>query len=517
MTRVLETSSSVVSVLSVVLTAATVAGHSFATEREALISASESITTADLKRHVDVLADDAFEGRAAGSRGGHAASAYLAKEFQRHKLKPAGADGTYFQPFFGNCRNILGLLEGSDPQLKGQYVVVGGHYDHVGYGSRSNSNGPIGFIHNGADDNASGVAAVLEAIEALAMLPEKPKRSILFALWDSEENGLNGSKHWMRNPTVPVNRLSAAINLDMIGRVRNNRLLAYGTRTSRGLRRLLSEQNADTRLWLDFPWEMNDDSDHHSFFAAGVPVMMFHSGLHPDYHRPSDDPPTVNTEGMQRVARLLLGTVVALADEPQQHRFRPQSRQEFDSTRESTERALASLPGRLGLRWDPEDNGDKPGVTVTAVFPGTAAQRAGLRPGDRIVRFAGEEVTQEGFASQVLAAANPVEAVVERSGAAEPLTLTLQLTGQPVRVGITWRVDDAEPTLVQVVRVVPGSPAARAGIQLFDRVYEINGQRFSSSDDFGRLLAEATDKMQLLIEANGRMRTVELTPLKPRS
>ena len=496
------------SLLLIAVTAAAAA----ATAAERAATALESIKAAELKRHVEVLADDSFEGREAGTRGGQAASLYLAREFERHRLKPAGGGGTYFQSFFGNCRNVLGLIEGSDPGLKNQYVVICGHYDHVGYGSRRNSNGPTGYIHNGADDNASGAAAVLEVIEAVASLTEPPKRSILFALWDSEENGLNGSKHWIHNPTVPLAGITAAINLDMVGRLRNDRLTVYGTRTSAGLRRLVCEANRGCELLFDFDWTMNDDSDHHSFFAAGVPVMMFHTGLHEDYHRPSDDAAKVNADGIERITRLLFNTALALADAREPQRFRSQSRLEFSSMRETVERALPPLAGRLGVRWAAQSSAAEAGVRLEVVYAGSAADRAGLKSGDRIIRFAGETVDRRTLTSRVLAAASPVDAEIQRPGEESTRTVRLSLAGQPVRVGIAWRVDDAEPTLVQVVRVVPGSPAASAGIRLFDRIYEVNGQRFGSSDEFAGLVATG-DELKLLVETQGRMRTLELTPL----
>jgi peptidase M28-like protein/PDZ domain-containing protein len=482
-------------------------------DRAALAAALESIRAADLKREVEVLADDSFEGREAGSRGGHAAGMYLARYLEQHKLKPGGTAG-YFQTFNGNCRNVLGVLAGSDPALKQQYAVVSAHYDHVGYGNRRNSNGPTGYIHNGADDNASGVSAVLEAARAMGMLAEPPKRSILFALWDSEENGLNGSKYWLANPTIPLGRITAAINLDMVGRLRHDRLIVYGTRTSQSLRRLICEANRGCDLLLDFDWEMKDDSDHHPFFVAGIPVLMFHTGLHEDYHRPSDDAVKINAEGMQRIDRLLFNAIVSLAEEPEQHRFRTKSRQEFPSTREAEEQAMAPLPGRLGVRWISARGGER-GVIIQSVTPGSAAERAGIRPADRMVRFGGEEPSGDRFASQVLAAPASVEAVVEREKAAEPITLKLQLAGQPLRLGIAWRVDDAEPSIVQIVRVVPGSPAEEAGLRLFDRIYEVDGRRFASSDEFANLLQGDQGPTQWLVESSGRIKTVEVTPLKP--
>ncbi len=485
-----------------------------AAERTALATAKESITAADLKRHVDFLAADALEGREAGSRGGRAASAYLAREFERCGLKPLGGDGTYFQAFHGNCRNVIGVLPGSDVELKRQYVVVCAHYDHVGYGNRRTSNGPTGYIHNGADDNASGVAALVEVLEALGKLPEAPRRSVVFALWDSEEQGLYGSKHWIANPTAPLPQISAVINLDMVGRLRSDRIEVYGTRTSWGLRRLVSQANADSRLALDFTWEMSDNSDHWAFYQANLPVMMFHTGLHEDYHRPSDDAPKLNVEGIQRITQLLLNAVLEMADSDQRQRFRARSQQELKSMREGHEAGLAALPGRFGVRWSSDDDG-RGGVRLIEVTRGGAAAAAGLRPGDRIVELAGQKVEGSSrFSPMVLAAESPVAAVVERTGVAEPLRISIPLSGRPVRVGIAWRVDEAEPGVVQLARVTPGSPAHEAGLRVGDRVYRVAGKSFQSSDDFAKLLADADGRIDLEVETWGRVRSVELTPLE---
>src|SRR4051794_20545248 len=130
-------------------------------------AAMESITTDELYHYVEVLADDVYEGRAAGSRGGHAAAQWLIQQLRPFQLTPAGTDGDYVQKFSDDCRNILVLQHGDDPQLQNETVIVGAHYDHVGYGNSNNSFGPIGKIHNGADDNASGTSAMLETIEAI--------------------------------------------------------------------------------------------------------------------------------------------------------------------------------------------------------------------------------------------------------------------------------------------------------------------------------------------------------------
>ena len=297
-------------------------------ENAALNAALDSITAEKLSKHVEVLADDTFEGREAGSRGGRAAGGYLAKEMAQCGLKPAGVDGSWYQPFYNNQQNILGSIPGADPQLKDQVVLVSAHYDHVGYGSATNSFGPIGFIHNGADDNASGVATLLEVAQAFHALGAAPRRTILFVLWDGEEKGLLGSRHWLSEPTVNLKQVAISVNIDMVGRLRNKRLEVSGSRTSWGFRKLASEQLGDEDLLLDFSWELKSNSDHWPFFERGIPILMLHTGLHEDYHRPSDDPEKLNREGMRQVARYLFRLTHALASADQIGGFRDASRRE---------------------------------------------------------------------------------------------------------------------------------------------------------------------------------------------
>jgi hypothetical protein len=470
-------------------------------------SAAQSITADELRRHAAALADDTFEGREAGSRGGRAAAGYLQMQFKAYGLKPAGDKGGYFQVFNGNCRNILGLVEGSDPALKDEVIIFSAHYDHVGYGNARNSFGPTGYIHNGADDNASGVATLLEVAQAYAQLDPKPKRSVLFALWDSEETGLNGSKHWLARPTIPLAQVRLMLNMDMVGRLRNNKLTIYGARTARGLRRLVSLPNRDDPVSIDFSWEIRSDSDHHPFYARGIPILMAHTGLHGDYHRPSDDVEKLNVEGMQRVARLLLGVITTLADQPELPKFRDAVRRESIGTRETIDRVQPPPPGRLGLLWDREDN-SAPGLKIARIVSGSPAEQAGLRVGDRLLSFAGTELAHgTDLAAVVLEAANPVKAMVAHQGADEPIEMTIQLRGQPTRLGISWREDEAEPGSVKLVTVIPSSPAARAGLRPLDRIYAVNGQEFSSGQHLRQLLDATMMPFELLVESGGKVRT----------
>lgn len=501
-------------VLFAVLLAAWAAGESLAlgVERLALAAAVESVTAGELQRHIEFLADDSLEGRAAGSRGGRAAAVYLAREFERRGLAGGATPRSYFQEFGGGRRNVLGIVPGSDPTLREQYVLVCAHYDHVGFGDRETSNGPVGFIHNGADDNASGVAAVLEIADAVSRMPTKPRRSILFALWDDEERGLYGSKHWISEPTVPKAKISAALNLDMVGRLRRDRLEVYGTRTAAGLRRLVSEQNEESGLLLDWSWEMKADSDHHTLFEAGIPVLMFHTGLHDDYHRPSDDAPRIDLAGTQRVSRLALRTVVELAEEESPRRFRGASRAEAASSEGAMFAALAPLPPRMGVRWGGRQ-GKTEGLVLSGVEPGSPAERAGLQAGDRVESIDGEPVADvETARARILASEGPLKVRYVRGVGQEPREVVVRLAGAPVRLGITWRRDDSEPDVFVLVRVTPGTPAARAGLQVRDRITAVDGERLTGEEGFRRAIGKRGER-EMLVERAGRLFTVRVTGL----
>jgi hypothetical protein len=493
-------------------------------EAGARMSAAASITTPEVKSHVEVLADDTFEGRESGSRGNRAAGLYIIEALKKYGILP-GAEGTSYYQTGPQSNSILGLLPGRDPQLKHEVIIVGAHYDHVGYGTARNSYGPLGYIHNGADDNASGVAALMEVAEALSRLPEKPRRSILLAFWDGEEKGLWGSKYWVEHPTVPLKNVQAAINIDMVGRLRENDLIVYGVRTAPGFRQLVAEGN-EGPLTLDFDWTIKGDSDHYSFFQASIPFVMLHTGLHGDYHRPSDDVEKINNEGLKDIAQLLFNLTVTLAETPELGGFRSQSRVESEFVKRGVETTLSPPKGRLGLRWDPRaaQNGK---IVVASVTPGSPADNAGLRPGDRLLTFAGQELHDgEQFRLAVLAAENPVTATIERpaqssatgqpdgAGDDRPVMVEIMLDGEPVRIGIGWREDLAEPGVVIVNRLTPGSPADKAGIRSGDRIYRIGGQPFSGGRQFRELAQSLPDPITLDVETRGRVRRITLPAIQ---
>ncbi len=402
-------------------------------------AAMESISTAELYHNVEVLADDVYEGRAAGSRGGRAAAQYLLQQLRPLHFSPAGTGDDYVQSFGDNCRNILLVLPGDDPQFANDVIVVGAHYDHVGYGNRGNSFGPIGKIHSGADDNASGTSVVLQTIEAFARSGLKTRRSILFAFWDAEERGLVGSRFWISHPTLPLERVKLDITLDMVGRLRDERLLVLGTRSGYGMRRLFSDP-VDDRLALDFSWDLSANSDHWPFLEQRIPIALLHTGMHSDYHRPSDKIEKINRDGMREICRYLLATLVTVASEDRLPKFRNAAPQESESMRRTMEQPLAPAslekwpseqpPPRLGISYR-EDTAEPGSVFLIRVVEHSPAATAGLAVDDRIDEldgrpFADSAAFQHDIDALLDSARPNFNMLVERRGHMRTATVQMQ-------------------------------------------------------------------------------------------
>ncbi len=485
--------------------AAPPAAGSVATHATALAT----ITAKEYRKHVETLADDTLEGRDSGSRGGRAAGNYLTAELREYGLEGAAAGGSFVQTFQRKgraMRNILAMLPGSDPQLRHEVIVIGAHYDHVGYGNKKTSRGRIGYIHNGADDNASGVAAVLETIEAIRALPAAPKRSIMVAFWDGEEQGLLGSKHWVSRPTIDMNRIAFVLNCDMIGRLTDKGVQVHGSRTAPGLRRLLAEANRDTALKLDFQWKLAKNSDHAPFADRQKPVLMFHTGLHEDYHTPRDDAHLINTKGATNITRLMFETLTRLANSETRFAFRQQAMQEDDAAEQQFAKPLPQPAPRLGMRWQRGDDG----AEITAVTPGSAAARAKLEVGDRLLKFNGKAIDSD-FAFLTAIITSPVDATAQvQRGDAKPETLEIRLDGAPLRVGISWREDPAEKGVMFVSRTVHGSPAHAANLRTGDRIHSVGGEQIRDIQHMGQLVSQAKEKLELVVERDGQIRRIDV-------
>jgi Peptidase family M28/PDZ domain len=470
------------------------------------VASIAAITQQEIHRHVEVLAADAFEGREAGSRGAQASAGYIVTHLQKFGGQPAGENATYFQQFGDGYRNILAFYAGSDPLLKQEIIILGAHYDHVGYGSQKNSYGPWGYIHNGADDNASGVSALLEIAQALQQ--EKNSRSILLAFWDAEEKGLLGSKHWVEHPTHSLAQVKCFINADMVGRLTSEKLEIFGSRTGVGLRQIVAQANQGSGLQLVYDWTMKDDSDHWSFFQKRLPVLMFHTGLHGDYHRPSDDYERLNYSGIEKISQVMLATTLALANTEQTPVFREVSQRETNSVQHSQLQNIVPPAPRLGLTWKAVPQGEQVQLVVSSISFGSAAQKAGIRVGDKITHLNQLPIKNEtDFRTHILRADAKVSLQVERANL-QPQELECALHGQPVRIGISWREDSAEPHTAIISYVIYGSPAHIAGLKPGDRILSLNGERIENIEDLSKRVATPHEQFTFLRERHGQIESV---------
>jgi len=271
--------------------------------------------------------------------------------------------------------NVLALLPGTDPQLAQELVVVGAHYDHLGFGGPgSNSLAPeVRAVHNGADDNASGVAGLLSIAQSLAAAP--PKRSVMFAAFGAEELGLLGSSYLIQHFPGEKEKIVAMINLDMVGRLKGSSLTLGGYGTAKEWPSLVEKINANHHLKLTTSAGGFGASDHSSFYAAGIPVLFFFTGAHEDYHRPSDDPEKLNYPGMAKVVALATEVVRAVANLPQRPTFQKVAEEE------APRRAFKVRTGLI-----PEYAFEGVGVKLSGVRGGSPAERAGLQGGDVVVK-----------------------------------------------------------------------------------------------------------------------------------
>ncbi|MEM8670810.1 MAG: M28 family peptidase [Planctomycetota bacterium] len=226
------------------------------------------------------------------------------------------------KPTVANTKNVLGILPGRGA-LAGQTIVVGAHYDHVGMGGYGSLAPGTVAIHNGADDNASGTVTMLEVATRMnAELKDVDShRQILFMAFTGEERGLIGSQHYVKDPVIPLANTVAMVNLDMVGRLRDNELTVYGTGSANGFDELIDRANEKGKFKLEKVPSGYGPSDHQSFYQSGVPVLFFFTGLHNDYHRPSDDFDKINFKGLSRITDIVSEVTLELATDPQRPEY----------------------------------------------------------------------------------------------------------------------------------------------------------------------------------------------------
>lgn len=324
--------------------------------------------------------------------------------------------------------NVVGILRGSDPKLKDEAIVVGAHYDHLGLGRFGTPDSKTaGQIHYGADDNASGTAVVLRMAEQLSRTYPRPARTIVFIAFSAEELGLHGSRHYVNHPAVPLSATRAMLNFDMVGRLRDNQLTVFAARSAHGLSEIINQEAALLRLIIRESDNVGR-SDHALFYNKKIPSVHFFTGIHPDYHRPTDTWDKLNIDGMARITELALATVEKIANLKEPMTF-------------------ASLPSRPLI--DPGDRTEGPrtylgsipdfaasedGVKLAGVSNGSPAALAGLREGDIIVQFAGAKIHNLEDLAEQLRNTKPgdeVEIVVRRGNELLALRTVLGSRGNP--------------------------------------------------------------------------------------
>ena len=289
--------------------------------------------------------------------------------------------------------NVLALLPGSDLALQGEVVVIGAHFDHLGQGGEGSLDPDFRSIHNGADDNASGTAAMLEAARRLAGGP-RPARSVLFIGFNGEERGLLGSAFYVNNPVRPLARTVAMLNLDMVGRLRDNTVTVFGLATAPEWAGILDGADAEISppLTLSQLPDGYGPSDHASFYGRGVPVLHFFTNTHEDYHRPSDDWEKVNAPGIEQIAALVAGVAARVAGSAEVPPVTPT----LVRTQPPAPPGGSAQPsgGGYGPYFGsiPDMGPVEHGVRITGVREGSPAAQAGLVAGDIIVEFDGKDV-----------------------------------------------------------------------------------------------------------------------------
>lgn len=324
----------------------------------------------------------------------------------------------------GKARNVVGWLEGSDPTLKNEVIVIGAHYDHLGLGGESSlAPDQLGVPHVGADDNASGTSGMLELARSYARQP-RMKRSLLFIAFSAEESGLGGSAFFTREPLRPLDQTVLMVNMDMIGRMRDQKLSVQGVDTAKGMRERLEPLAKAQGLQVAFTGDGYGPSDHTPFYAKNIPVLFFFTGAHADYHRPSDTAEKIQVEGLLGV----LGLASSVLDQVGMEAVRP----EYVRLSMAPPPQLEGGGGGRGygayLGTVPDFTEGVEGVPLTGVRPGSPAEQAGIQGGDVIIKLAGKTVLNLQDFTFVLRDHKPgdeVEIVVKRAGKELTLRATL--------------------------------------------------------------------------------------------
>ncbi|MBO61464.1 MAG: peptidase M28 [Verrucomicrobiales bacterium] len=324
--------------------------------------------------------------------------------------------------------NIVAVLPPAGQSSAGstpEYVMLGAHYDHLGRGETGGFRikGEEGMIHNGADDNASGVATLLEMAAQLAKRrethPQEFQRGVIFSFWSGEELGLIGSARYAAKPTVDLKQVVAYLNFDMVGRLRENKLTLQGVGSSGVWKKLIERRNVLAGFDLTLQQDPYLPTDTTSFYPKGIPVLAWFTGSHEEYHRPADDPDTLNYEGIERITRFASNMVRDLTKGGERPDYLKVEKSDMGGSRDAIRVYLGTIPDYASE--------DIKGVLLSGVRGGAPADKAGLKAGDIIVHFAGKKITNiydYTYALDAVKIGKPVDIEVLRKGKRIKLKVT---------------------------------------------------------------------------------------------
>ncbi|MEM1323349.1 MAG: M20/M25/M40 family metallo-hydrolase [Bacteroidota bacterium] len=353
-----------------------------------LLTAQDQEQLQDLQVDVIYLASDYLEGRLTGTKGEEMAAQYIVSRFKEAGLTPMGGEqGDWYQMFpfkemtnphvtnaaparEGKGRNVIGYIDNQAETT----IIIGAHYDHLGYGSIGSRYTGEPAIHNGADDNASGVAGMIRLAEQLKQSDAK-NNNYLFIAFSGEEMGLFGSKHFVKNANIDLTKVNYMLNMDMIGRLNKDKtVIVSGTGTSPAWKPLLDRVKADLNLKTSSSGV--GASDHTSFYLESIPSLHFFTGQHDDYHKPIDDSHLINYEGIYEVSELLMRMIKGLD---------AVGKIKFTKTEDNKERQAARFKVTLGVMPDYTFNGK--GMRIDGVIDGRPASKADFKAGDVVIKI----------------------------------------------------------------------------------------------------------------------------------
>ena len=298
--------------------------------------------------------------------------------------------------------NVVGVIRGKDPALRNESVVVGAHYDHLGWGDRHFAMDSVHAIHYGADDNASGVAGLLELAEYFASNRKPLKRSIIFIAFSGEEEGLFGSDYFVEHPLVPFKNVVAMLNMDMIGRMEDSTLILEGTGTSPAWKEIIPALEGANTFHLKMNKSGRGPSDHEKFYFKNLPVLFFFTGFHPDYHKATDTKEKINTTGEAKIVNFAESAILEVANRPDRIAF---SIVPSDTGQKNT-------TFRVYVGGVPDYGYDGDGLRISDVTTGSPAQAAGFQKGDVIIDFGGQAIHNIYDYTDALSKHKPGDAVI---------------------------------------------------------------------------------------------------------